>query len=240
MFRSSPLSPPTGPSNTIIIQPNGSTAQPLGTRSYSVAGLPIQAHIFNENDIRNSLVSAHDICSTKHAILLKDTGATIFDPTGRPILHAPKPLHSRLWSLPIMDSKNQQQKNTVPLPCTAATNSIISSSTHAEKTAYASASLGSPTDAALLAAFSKAYIAMHGITPKMIRRNPPRSIETAQGHLKLHRKGIRSTKQIAQPHRERSSSSHTPAIATNLFSASDIAGGKFPVTSTTGKNGRRT
>ena len=135
-----------------------------------------------------------------------------------------------------MDSKNQQQKNTVPLPCTAATNSIISSSTHAEKTAYASAALGSPTDAALLAAFSKAYIAMHGITPKMIRQNPPRSIETAQGHLKLHRKGIRSIKQIAQPHRERSPSSHTPVIATNLFSASDIAGGKFPVTSTTGKN----
>ena len=113
---------------------------------------------------------------------------------------------------------------------------IISNSTHAERTAYASASLGSPTDAALLAAFSKSYIDMYKITQKMIRQNPPRSIMTAQGHQKLHRKGINSTKQTPQPLRERLQASHTPMIATNLFSASDIAGGKFPITSTTGNN----
>ena len=137
VFRSSPLSPPTGPSNTIIVLPNGEKAQPLGTRSHSVAGLPITAHIFNETDIRNSLVSAHYICAQKHSILLEDTGATIMDPSGRPILHAPKPPHSRLWPIPIMDSHHHQspKQNAVPLQSTAATNSIISSSTHAEKTA---------------------------------------------------------------------------------------------------------
>ena len=236
-FRLYPHLPPTGPSSTSIILPNGTTAQPLGTRAYTVAGIPIRAHIFKKEDLHSSLISAYDICAQKHSILLKDTGATIIDPSGRTILHAPKQTHSQLWSLPIVDHHHQPPiQNAVPPHCTAATMNIISNSTHAERTAYASASMGSPTDAALLAAFSKAYIDMHGITPKMIRQNPPRSIATAQGHMKIHRKGIRSTKQISQPHRERSPSSHTSTIATNLFSASDIAGGKFPVTSTTGKN----
>ena len=142
----------------------------------AVAGIPLQAHTFRKEDIRSSLIPAHDICSQKHSILLEETGATIIDPSGRPILHVPKQSHSRLWSLPIMDSHHQPLKQSLTPPdCTVANmNSIVPNSTHAEKTAYASASMGSPTNAALLAAFSKSYIDMHGITPKIIRQNPPR------------------------------------------------------------------
>ena len=72
--------------------------------------------------------------------------------------------------------------------------SIVINSTHAERTAYARASMGSPSDSALLKAFSKNYIDMHDITPKMIRQNSPAAIATAQGHLRLHKKGLNSTK----------------------------------------------
>ena len=94
-----------------------------------------------------------------------------------------------------------------------------------ERTAYASASIGSPPDFTLLNAFSKNYIDMHNITPKMIRQNPPAAIATAQGHLRLHKKNLHSTKireyHITNTHHDRAQ------FATNAFSASDIAGVNF-------------
>ena len=75
---------------------------------------------------------------------------------------------------------------------------------------------------------------MHNITPKMIRQNPPAAIATAQGHLRLHKKYLNSTK---LRNNIPTTTHHTGAhFATNTFSASGIAGGKFPVSSFTGYN----
>ena len=112
--------------------------------------------------------------------------------------------------------------------------SIVTNSTHAERTVYASASMGSPSDSALLNAFSKNYIDMHNITPKMIRQNPPAAIATTLGHLRLHKKYLNSTK---LRNNIPTTTHHTGAhFATNAFSASDIADGKFPVASFTVNN----
>ena len=231
-FCHSATTPPTGVSTTTIVQPNGAKSKPTGTRQYTVGGIPFLAHMFNPIHIRNPLLSANDICSQGATITLESTGATIRNSDGKLLLYAPKNPSSRLWSLPIVDtSPNLLKQNPSTPQCTLA--SIVTNSTHAEKTAYASASMGSPPDSSLLAAFSKGYIDMLGITPKMVRQNRPNAIATAQGHLKLHKKGLQSTK-LEQPRSTPNPSALPASFATNLFSASDIAGGKFPVVSTSG------
>ena len=94
--------------------------------------------------------------------------------------------------------------------------------------------MGSPPHSTLLNAFSKTYIDTHNITPKMIRQNPPAAIATAQCHLRLHKNNLHSTK-IREYH-PTNTHHDTAQFATNVFSASDIAGGKFPVTSFNGNN----
>ena len=143
------------------------------------------------------------------------------------MLYSPKDPQSRLWSLLIAD-------HPYPTQTTKQIGSIVTNSAHAERTAYTSASMGSPPDSTLLNAFSKKYIDMHNITLKMIRQNPPPAIATAQGHLRLHKKDINSTK-IREYH---STNTHhdRAQFATNAFSASNIASGKFPVTSFNGNN----
>ena len=62
-FNANSNTPPTGRSMTTVIQPNGETSTPLGFRQYTVMGIPFTAHIFQPAQIRNPLLSAHDIYS---------------------------------------------------------------------------------------------------------------------------------------------------------------------------------
>ena len=102
-FHANANTPPTGRSMTTVIQPNGETSTPLSTRQYTVAGIPFTAHIFQPAQIRNPLLSAHDICSQGASITLESTGASIKNSKGQLILYSPRDTHSRLWSLPIAD-----------------------------------------------------------------------------------------------------------------------------------------
>ena len=89
-FHANANTPPTRRSMTTVIQPNGETSTPLGTRQYTVAGIPFTAHIFQPAQIRNPLPSAHDICLQGTSITLESTGASIKIAVGQLILYFPK------------------------------------------------------------------------------------------------------------------------------------------------------
>ena len=55
-------------------------------------------------------------------------------------------------------------------------------------------SFGSPTLPTFLQAIRNKWIDVPGLTGKIVSQNPPLSIATAQGHLDLARKGLRSTR----------------------------------------------
>ena len=66
--------PPTEKSMVTVIQPNGETSTPLGTRQYMVAGIPITAHIFRPTQIRNPSSQLTIYVHTEQSSRLKAQG----------------------------------------------------------------------------------------------------------------------------------------------------------------------
>ena len=72
-------------------------------------------------------------------------------------------------------------------------------------------SFGSPTLPTFLQAIRSKWIEVPGLTGKIVSQNPPLSIATAQGHLDLVRKNLRSTKpKEPKPKKPRSPSPSSP------------------------------
>jgi hypothetical protein len=74
-------------------------------------------------------------------------------------------------------------------------NAATHSATPAELVAFAHATLGSPALSTLCTALDNNYITgFPGLTSKLVRKYPPRSIAMAKGHLDQTRKNTRTTK----------------------------------------------
>ena len=214
----------TNPTGTRITQPNGAQATSVGTTACRVGPISFDANMFRKGDITQPLLAAHDITASGATIVLNQNGACIYDSQGTKVLHAPKHHHEKLWRIPI---------HTTPENTAIHINNITSNTRHAEQVAFASAALGSPTDRTLYNAVKQGWIQM-GISGKMILQNPPRTIATSQGHIKLIRQGKNSTKPKRPAPPAETPANKVLAYSTNGFSASDIAGGPLPVASISG------
>ena len=168
--------------------PNGTTISSIGTGFLHGLGAPVPAHIFNDCDLQQSLLSLSDLCKQGCTITLTDKALTI-STNNRPSLSFPKDPRASLWSIPFAEQTINQ--NLIP----HLASNVIHHQLDADFVAFWHAALGSPPVETLLYALRRGYLqSIPRLNTKMVYDNKPQSIATSKGHLDLQRSGIKSTK----------------------------------------------
>jgi len=93
--------------------------------------------------------------------------------------HQPSPPHT----FPVVNPPHQQHSIAT----------LVHNQSHADRVAFYHAALGSPPEATLIEAMTRGFIELPGLTIDMVRKNQPKSLATALGHLDRTRQGQRST-----------------------------------------------
>jgi len=141
----------------------------------------ITAHIFNESQLQQSILSVSDFTDAE-CIFTRD-GCTI-SLKSNTIITASKPPAEKLWHLPLIES----QPN-------ATCNASVHHQATADYVAFHHAALGSPPHTTLLNGVKLNYLpTLPDLTAKMISQNPPITTATAKGHLNLNRQTKNSSK----------------------------------------------
>ena len=144
--------------------------------------------------LHSTLISVPKLADTNYITVFDKTKATIYDATTTdltankpPILEAPRCTTTGLWKLPLEPTQPIENVNAIfDLP--SARQTLL----------WYHASAGFPPKESFIHAVrSGNYSTWPGLTVNMVHRHFPDSIETAKGHLKGQRQGIRSTKQKA-------------------------------------------
>ena len=205
----------TGPSDKVVMLPNGSTIAATHTvdlpfRALSTAAR--KAHVL-PNLTSNSLVSVPKLADAGYTTIFHagNSGVTIHDDneitiqTRKPAVLQGWRDKTGLWRLDCEDTKTNriERKSTAPgrqpstsgKPDSAANVYTLPSIKRATKFLHAAA--GFPTKDTWLQAISRGYYrSWPGITPRTVRRHfPDDSKETHKGHMKKQRQNVRSTKQ---------------------------------------------
>jgi hypothetical protein len=141
--------------------------------------------------LHSTLISVPKLADADYITVFDKNKATIYDATttqvkttGPPLLTAPRCNDTGLWKLPL-DPQHQTENLSAlfDLPSTRQTM------------AWYHAAAGFPTKETFIDAVRASnYSTWPGLTIGMINRHFLDSIETAKGHLKGQRQGIRSTK----------------------------------------------
>ena len=141
--------------------------------------------------LHTTLISVPKFANADYITVFDKNRATIYDPTTTnvqttepPVLTAPWCNTMGLWKLPLEPQQITDTLNaTFDLPSTRQT------------LAWYHAAAGFPTKETFIDAVRAGnYSTWPGLTIRMITRHFPDSVETAKGHLKGQRQGIRSTK----------------------------------------------
>lgn len=171
-----------------VTLPNGTTISSTARGQIPTNNVinPIDAHIFPDSQLDQSLISLSDYTNRGCEVVLTAHGITITK-DGQLLAHNHKQPTDRLWHIPVLHEH-------------ASSHHVIRHELTAERVQFYHAAFGSPPVATFLHAIHRNYIrGIPDLTTKAVRANPPHSISTALGHLNLQRQGIRSTHSAPAP-----------------------------------------
>ena len=144
--------------------------------------------------LHSTLISVPKLADSDYITVFDKRMATIYDgtttainATNPPILEAPRCDATGLWKLPLENTQPTDKINAI----------FVLPSTKQTLLWYHAAAGFPPKETFTDAVRAGHYSTWPGLTANMIHRHFPDSIETAKGHLKGQRQGIRSTKQMA-------------------------------------------
>ena len=192
-----PLSSPIDHVPTMAIYPNGDTTLSSAAVAIQSGLINLKAKVYEDNKLMRPLIAAHDITSQGNTIVLDNYGLTVKDQEGKILACSSKDPDTRLWTMPTLKAiptNTTKHLHTVSNAHAIHVNNIIHHSVHASRTSYANAVMGSPPDKTMQHALDKDYFQYPGVTPQMYRKNPPHAIESSEGHMKLSRQNVRSTR----------------------------------------------
>ena len=171
--------------------PNGSSIASIASGIFSTANLPtIPAHIFSDSHLERSLISLSDYTNRGCTVQL-DSSSVSMTYNGKTVKVGSKLHDEKLWK---MDFSDLSLLSAASVENSTAAN-MVTHQYNAEYVAYTHACFGSPTNRTFYEAVRKGFIlGLPRLTAKLIASNPPSSVPAAQGHLDLHRQGLRSTK----------------------------------------------
>ena len=173
--------------NQTVTLPNG-VLLPISHSGYlpTYFALPeLARHVFVLPALTQAIISVGTLCRSGCNVTFSDQEACI-ELSGNIILRARHPTElSTLWELPFPDP--QQSPG-------ASLANLIHHDTNASMVAFYHAAMGSPAVPTFATAISKGFLVLPGLTMDILSRNVPNPLATAQGHLNLHRQGLRSTK----------------------------------------------
>ena len=168
-----------------VALPNGSTIQSIASTQFALspAGPRIDAHIFRDTDLSNSLTAIAPLCAQDCTATFSKHSVKIRDNIGNVIIDAPKTANESLWQLPL------------PVHPVSQTNLVIRHDLDADYVRFSHACFGSPAVSTFLNAVRRNWLVGYPrLTTKMITENMPNAVATAQGHLDRTRRGMHSTK----------------------------------------------
>jgi len=143
----------------------------------------ITAHIFNDSQLQQSILSVSDFTDAGCTATFTRDSCTI-SLKSNTLITASKSTAEKLWHLPLIDSKQ-----------IATCNASIHHQATADYVAFHHAALGSPPHTTLLNGVKLNYLpTLPDLTAKMISKNPPITTATAKGHLNLNRQNQNSSK----------------------------------------------
>ena len=168
-----------------VALPNGSTIKSIASTQFALspAGPRIDAHIFRDTDLSNSLTAIAPLCAQDCTATFSKHSVKIRDSIGNVIIDAPKTANESLWQLPL------------PVHPVSQTNLVIRHDLDADYVLFSHACFGSPAVSTFLNAVRRNWLVGYPrLTAKMITENMPNAVATAQGHLDRTRRGMHSTK----------------------------------------------
>jgi hypothetical protein len=187
--------------------------------------------VFDDSKLTSDLISVSQITNEKNCdVLFTDKKVIAIDRAtkGETIIGRKKKAE-KLWQSANtqeikLDSMNQTQAN-LAIQCV----------TDAEYVQFSSKCFGNPPVSTLISACQNGWLSNYPrLTAKMIRKNPPNSPATSDGHLNRHRQNVQST----NPKRKRSNK-HAVSIKTYCTSDDNLhcdATGRFPIEAEDGSN----
>ncbi|CAM9091293.1 unnamed protein product, partial [Ectocarpus fasciculatus] len=179
---------------TTIEFANGTTATSTHEGQLrGLAGLPpsaTAAKVFPAGDLTSSLLSISQLCDVDCTATFTRGDVTIYDPQQRPLVSAPRDLDSDLWCFDL-----SQGGPSLNHPPPIALSASLHSQTMAERVRFIHRTFGAPAITTFIHAADCGFLkSIPGFSDsKVIRRNPPRAMATAQGHLDAVRQHLRST-----------------------------------------------
>ena len=165
--------------------PNGETALSVGTGAFQAnASLPnVAVTIYNDADLRQSLISVNDYTKLGHAIILTDDEMIVTHKEDvqreniRILMRTSKTPDERLWHMPATSVK-------LKADTTATANNVVHNELDANYVQWIHGSLGNPSISTFLTAIERGYLrGLPRLTTKIVRQNPPRSTAISKGHL---------------------------------------------------------
>jgi hypothetical protein len=171
-----------------VIFADGKTAQSTHETQISIPGTDrnIDAHIFSDSSLRNSLFSISELCNSGFEATFKANGLLITEEDGQVALFSPKLPTDTLWSIPIHR------------PISSA-NAAISLPSDKDFSLFIHAAFGSPSISMWSKAIRRGYLStVPRLSISLISVHPPHTIATALGHLDQKRQGLDSTKKSSQ------------------------------------------
>jgi hypothetical protein len=216
--------------------PDGQTAQSIGITTVALPStdIPLPAHIFTDNTLRQSLFGISDITNLDYDATFRRDGLYIYH--GTDLVHyTPKSLDATSWTLPLQRP-------------VAHANAVISLPSDKKFVHFMYASMGSPAPSTILRALRKGYLSsLPRLTSALFCKHRPNTEASAMGHLDRKRQGLDSTTKapIAPPSppilistesyeediEELTTSPDTdPTVYTKLIATADFdSTGRFPV-----------
>jgi hypothetical protein len=157
--------------------------------------------------LHTTLISVPKLADANYVTIFDKNEAKIYDATitnistnQPPVLTAPRCNDTGLWRIPLNPSKppNNTDSNLNPSPPQDTLNAVFDLPSSRKTLLWHHAALGFPTKETLIPAIRAGNLSTWpGLTVNTVHRLFPDSIETAKGHLKGQRQGIRSTRQKA-------------------------------------------
>ena len=180
---------------------NGTTTQSLGVTHLPLpGGKSLHTLVLKDQDLKEPLISLSQVCAQGFEVSLSSTALDL-KVDGKVCATAPKDPQDRLWSFPLsaMSPSSADSTLTAPIPEPHTLDYVVSHQFNAETVAWFHAALGSPPITTFIRAVERGYLSGLPITTALIRKNPPASLATDQGHLQRRRQGLQSTKQLPTP-----------------------------------------
>jgi hypothetical protein len=243
-----------------VICANGASMHSVETQELDIPSLPAtakKAHTFREMD--KALLSVPELVDADCNVNFdKSSVVVINNKTKQVILEGKRDPATRLWLVPIIQQKLQQQQSKVnhniSVPHTV--NSAYHQKTISKLIQFLHATAGSPPVKTWCNAIdSNFFSTWPGLTSQAVRKHLPKSEATTMGHLHMIRKGTRSTstkptieeimeeesepEPKLEPPRSNRDRKHLVGVSSFKFeelrgiSASDLPG-RFPLTSAQG------